>query len=83
MTINENSTPHQKESPLRPHRMTWLTLLQSRMTIADTALCADQDRWARELRWTVNRTGFGARTYRDPRFDLVRELEEVGRLFSV
>ncbi|MCT9932111.1 hypothetical protein N5079_18060 [Planotetraspora sp. A-T 1434] len=50
--------------------------------MADSALCADQDRWARQLRWTVSRTGFGARHYRDPRFDLVRELEEVGRLFS-
>ncbi|WP_370018368.1 hypothetical protein [Planotetraspora sp. GP83] len=50
--------------------------------MADSALCADQDRWARQLRWTVSRTGFGARLYRDPRFDLVRELEEVGRLFS-
>ncbi|MEU6424678.1 hypothetical protein OHB01_13165 [Microbispora hainanensis] len=53
------------------------------MTMADLALCADQDRWARELKWTVSRTGFGARHYRDPRFDLVRELEEVGRLFTV
>ncbi|MBO4273736.1 hypothetical protein OG320_15495 [Microbispora sp. NBC_01189] len=51
------------------------------MTTADLALCAEQDRWARELRWTVSRTGFGARQYRDPRFDLVQELEEVGRLF--
>ncbi|WP_433499249.1 hypothetical protein ACQP1K_02505 [Sphaerimonospora sp. CA-214678] len=52
------------------------------MNLADRALCADQDRWARELQWTVNRTGFGARLYRDPRFDLVREVEEVGRGFS-
>jgi hypothetical protein len=52
------------------------------MNMADRALCADQDGWAYELRWTVNRTGFGARHYRDPRFDLVRELEEVGRAFT-
>ncbi|MFC0865226.1 hypothetical protein ACFHYQ_23305 [Sphaerimonospora cavernae] len=52
------------------------------MNLADRALCADQDKWAQELRWTVNRTGFGARLYRDPRFDLVREVEEVGRRFS-
>lgn len=61
----------------------WFYLLKDRMNLVDRALCADQDRWARQLRWTVNRTGFGARHYRDPRFDLVRELEEVGRRFSV
>lgn len=47
---------------------------------ADQALCVDQDGWAYRLGWTVTRIGFGARHYRDPRFDLVRELEEVGRL---
>lgn len=35
----------------------------------DQALCADQDGWAQRLGWTVTRTGFGARRYRDPRFD--------------
>lgn len=68
---------------MNPPGGAWLSLIKSRMTMADMALCADQDRWARELRWTVNRTGFGARVYRDPRFDLVQELEEVGRLFTV
>jgi hypothetical protein len=50
---------------------------------ADYALCADQDGWARRLHWTVTHTGFGARHYRDPRFDLVRELEEVGRHVTI
>jgi len=48
-------------------------------TQADMALCRDQDRWAGELGWTVVWLGFGARDYRDPRFDLVREVEEAGR----
>ncbi|ETK34457.1 hypothetical protein GCM10009530_10320 [Microbispora corallina] len=67
---------------MHPYGTNWLSLFRTRMTMADLALCADQDRWARQLKWTVNRTGFGARQYRDPRFDLVQELEEVGRLFS-
>ncbi|MBO3745784.1 hypothetical protein J5X84_06840 [Streptosporangiaceae bacterium NEAU-GS5] len=48
-------------------------------TQADLALCRDQDQWARDLGWTVVWRGFGARHYRDPRFDLVREVEEIGR----
>ncbi|WP_067170960.1 hypothetical protein [Microtetraspora niveoalba] len=44
---------------------------------ADRDLCVDQDWWAHRLGWTVTRTGFGARHYRDPRFDLVLELEEA------
>ncbi len=36
---------------------------------ADRNLCLDQDWWALRLGWTVTRTGFGARHYRDPRFD--------------
>ncbi|MBX6383505.1 MAG: hypothetical protein IRZ07_11130 [Microbispora sp.] len=68
---------------MNPPGATWLSMIKDRMAMADRALCADQDRWARELKWTVSRTGFGARVYRDPRFDLVRELEEVGRLFTV
>ncbi|GAA0968566.1 hypothetical protein GCM10009555_014210 [Acrocarpospora macrocephala] len=47
---------------------------------ADRRLCADQDRWAYELEWTITRAGFGARQYRDPRFDLVQEVEEAGRM---
>ncbi|WP_326819402.1 hypothetical protein [Streptosporangium sp. NBC_01756] len=39
---------------------------------ADRELCMDQDEWAYRLGWTVTRTGFGARHYREPRFDLLR-----------
>lgn len=79
---HSTSMPPEKESPMHPHGSNWLLLIKTHMNLADRALCADQDRWARELQWTVNRTGFGARLYRDPRFDLVREVEEVGRSFS-
>ncbi|GAA3126884.1 hypothetical protein GCM10010466_17160 [Planomonospora alba] len=37
---------------------------------ADDELCMDQDEWAYRLGWTVQRTGFGARHYRNPLFDL-------------
>ncbi|MFC4589057.1 hypothetical protein [Sphaerisporangium corydalis] len=47
----------------------FLTALVER---ADRTLCADQDGWALRLGWTVTRTGFGARRYRDPRFDALR-----------
>ncbi|MEV6864057.1 hypothetical protein AB0M44_24000 [Streptosporangium subroseum] len=36
---------------------------------ADEALCARDDRIAERLGWQVTHTGFGSRTYRDPRFD--------------
>jgi hypothetical protein len=39
---------------------------------ADRSLCIDQDWWAYRLGWQVSRTGFGARRYRDPRFDTLR-----------
>jgi hypothetical protein len=48
---------------------TFLTRLPNR---ADKSICADQDEWAHRLGWTVTRTGFGARRYRDPRFDGLR-----------
>jgi len=38
----------------------------------DRSLCIDQDWWAYRLGWEVSRTGFGARRYRDPRFDALR-----------
>ncbi|WP_142261138.1 hypothetical protein [Thermopolyspora flexuosa] len=41
---------------------------------ADRSLCIDQDWWAHRLGWQVSRTGFGARRYRDPRFDLLRHI---------
>lgn len=42
---------------------------------ADRSLCLDQDWWAWLLGWEVTRLGFGARGYRDPRFDILRQLK--------
>jgi hypothetical protein len=61
------------------HGTNWLSRIKYPVNTADQALCTDQDGWAYDLGWTVTRTGFGARLYRDPRFDIVLELEEVGR----
>ncbi|WP_146103950.1 hypothetical protein [Nonomuraea solani] len=41
-------------------------------TRADRALCAGQDERARQYGWTVTKTGFGSRRYRDPRFDALK-----------
>ncbi|MFC4529790.1 hypothetical protein [Sphaerisporangium dianthi] len=43
---------------------------------ADQSLCAEQDKRAHARGWTVTRTGFGARRYRDPRFDRLRASDE-------
>jgi hypothetical protein len=43
----------------------------------DRSLCVDQDWWALLLGWEVTRTGFGARHYRDPRFDILHLIREV------
>lgn len=40
---------------------------------ADRSLCTDQDWWAYLLGWEVTRIGFGARSYRDPRFDTLQQ----------
>ncbi|MEV0829481.1 hypothetical protein [Nonomuraea rubra] len=45
---------------------------------ADRALCADRDERARQYGWTVTRTGFGSRRYRDPRFDALRAARLAG-----
>ncbi|TYB56620.1 hypothetical protein FXF51_43395 [Nonomuraea sp. PA05] len=55
---------------------------------ADRALYADQDERARRYGWTVTRTGFGSRRYRDPRFDALkaarlRELRAAGEPSAV
>lgn len=47
----------------------WLGELVAR---ADRASCAAQDERAHRHGWTVTRTGFGARRYRDPRFDALK-----------
>ncbi|MEV5412455.1 hypothetical protein AB0K60_26930 [Thermopolyspora sp. NPDC052614] len=43
----------------------------------DRSLCVDQDWWAHLLGWKVTRIGFGARDYRDPRFDILHLIREV------
>ncbi|MFC4120888.1 hypothetical protein [Nonomuraea zeae] len=48
------------------------TWVDAMVTRADEALCADQDERARRHGWTVTRTGFGSRHYRDPRFDALK-----------
>lgn len=39
------------------------------MAWADREVCMEPDEFAYHVGWTVTRTGFGARRYRDPRFD--------------
>ncbi|MFC7645888.1 hypothetical protein ACFQX6_38755 [Streptosporangium lutulentum] len=48
------------------------TLILDLLDLSDRELCMDQDEWAYKLGWTVTRIGFGARRYRDPRFDLLK-----------
>ncbi|MFB4277955.1 MULTISPECIES: hypothetical protein [unclassified Nonomuraea] len=38
----------------------------------DRALYAKHDERARRYGWTVTKTGFGSRKYRDPRFDALK-----------
>ncbi|WP_433371238.1 hypothetical protein [Streptosporangium sp. CA-115845] len=47
------------------------TLILDLIYIIDRELCMDQDEWAHRLGWTVTRTGFVSRHYREPRFDLL------------
>ncbi|MBG0827295.1 hypothetical protein HS041_05910 [Planomonospora sp. ID67723] len=54
---------------------TWIARLVDR---ADRELCIDQDEWAYRLGWTVKRTGFGARYYHNPLFDL----QKAERIYS-
>ncbi|WP_156325899.1 hypothetical protein [Nonomuraea sp. SBT364] len=39
---------------------------------ADRELCWEPDEFGMRRGWTVTRTGFGARRYRDPRFDQLK-----------
>ncbi len=39
---------------------------------ADREICMEPDEFAYRIGWTVTKTGFGARRYRDPRFDQLR-----------
>ncbi|GAA5074734.1 hypothetical protein HNP84_007436 [Thermocatellispora tengchongensis] len=45
---------------------------------ADRALCMEEDEFAHRIGWTVTRTGFGSRRYRDPRFDLLTAARPAG-----
>ncbi|MEU4327743.1 hypothetical protein [Nonomuraea dietziae] len=42
------------------------------VTSADLVLCAEEDAFARARGWQITKTGFGSRSYRDPRFDLLK-----------
>ncbi|TDD15989.1 hypothetical protein [Nonomuraea diastatica] len=39
---------------------------------ADREICMEPDEFAHRMGWTVERVRFGARRYRDPRFDQLR-----------
>lgn len=51
------------------------------IALADREICMEPDEFAHRIGWTVSRTGFGSRCYRDPRFDQLklphRVIEEV------
>lgn len=53
--------------------------IQEMIAWADRELCAEEDEFAFRRGWTVARSGFGRRLYRDARFDqrIVRVPEEV------
>ncbi|MCG5215204.1 hypothetical protein [Streptosporangium sp. KLBMP 9127] len=44
----------------------WLLAL---LDTADREMCLEEDEFAHRIGWTVTRSGFGSRRYRDPRFD--------------
>ncbi|WP_113704393.1 hypothetical protein [Nonomuraea lactucae] len=43
----------------------------------DREICMEPDEFAYRRGWTVARCGFGARIYRDPRFDQLRIASKV------
>jgi hypothetical protein len=49
---------------------------------ADREICAEPDEFAYRRGWTVTKTGFGARCYRDPRFDQLRTPSRVAEEVS-
>ncbi|GAA4514925.1 MULTISPECIES: hypothetical protein [Nonomuraea] len=49
-----------------------LTRLQELLAWADREICMEPDEFAYRRGWTVTRTGFASRRYRDPRFDLLK-----------
>ncbi|MER6944072.1 hypothetical protein ABT294_08620 [Nonomuraea sp. NPDC000554] len=42
------------------------------VALADREICMEPDEFAYRRGWTVTRTGFGSRCYRDHRFDQLR-----------
>ncbi|WP_336209834.1 hypothetical protein [Nonomuraea sp. LPB2021202275-12-8] len=46
--------------------------IQELISRADREICMEPDEFAFRRGWTVTRTGFGARRYRDPRFDQLK-----------
>ncbi|MEU4229333.1 hypothetical protein AB0F17_33985 [Nonomuraea sp. NPDC026600] len=48
------------------------TRIQELIALADREICMEPDEFAFRRGWTVARIGFGARRYRDPRFDQLK-----------
>ena len=48
------------------------TRIRELMAWADREICMEPDEFAFRRGWTVARIGFGARRYRDPRFDQLK-----------
>ncbi|WP_043629815.1 hypothetical protein [Nonomuraea candida] len=46
--------------------------IQDLVASADYRICVEPDEFAYRMSWTVTKTGFGSRRYRDPRFDQLR-----------
>ncbi|MGN9785004.1 hypothetical protein ACTMTF_26475 [Nonomuraea sp. ZG12] len=46
--------------------------IQDLIARADRDICLEPDEFACRRGWTVTRAGFGARHYRDPRFDQLK-----------
>ncbi|MEV0997416.1 hypothetical protein [Nonomuraea sp. NPDC050202] len=51
--------------------------IQDLIASADYEICVEPDEFAFRVGWTVSRTGFGSRRYRDPRFDQLRQPSKV------
>ena len=48
------------------------TRIRELMAWADREICMEPDEFAYRRGWTVAKAGFGARRYRDPRFDQLK-----------
>lgn len=57
---------------LDPRKPRLLARLQDLIAWVDRDICMEPDEFAHHRCWTVTRTGFGSRRYRDPRFDQLR-----------